>query len=184
MQKNYDDNFISKFIYNPLEQLQNRIHLKDIGQEDTIILNILLTLLKIILYSYMRIVIDIELDGCHIYNYPDQIFKLNINYDKEYNMHFKTNLLFYIPTDKIHYDDTNTNFNPTEYPVIFDNCQKATLKYTDVITRHSFTSTINLKKYYSKDFKKKIKPIDYISFKNKYLKYKQKYFNLKSNNIQ
>ena len=60
MQKNYDDNFISKFIYNPLEQLQNRIHLKDIGQENTIILNILLTLLKIILYSYMRIVIDIR----------------------------------------------------------------------------------------------------------------------------
>ena len=183
LQKNYDDNFISKFIYNPLEQVQNPIHLTDIGPEDTIILNILLTLLKIILYSYMRIVIDIELDGCHIYNYPDQIFKLNINYDKEYNMHFKTNLLFYIPTDKIHYDDTNTYFNPTDYPGIFDNCQKATLKYTDVKTRHSFTSTINLKKYYSKDFKKKIKPIDYISFKNKYLKYKQKYFNLKSNNI-
>jgi hypothetical protein len=97
-------------------------------------------------------------------------------------MHFKTNLLFYIPTEKIYYDATNTYFNPTSYPAIFDSCQKDTSKYNDIKARHSFTS-INLEKYYSKDFKKNIKPIDYISFKNKYLKYKQKYFNLKSNNI-
>jgi hypothetical protein len=182
LQKNYDDNFISKFIYNPLEQLQSPIELKTISEENKKILEILLKLLKIILYSYMRIVINIELNDCHIYEYPDQIFKLNINYDKEYNMHFKTNLLFYIPTEKIYYDATNTYFNPTSYPAIFDSCQKDTSKYNDIKARHSFTS-INLEKYYSKDFKKNIKPIDYISFKNKYLKYKQKYFNLKSNNI-
>jgi hypothetical protein len=150
---------------------------------EKVILEMLLMLLKILLYSYMRIVLDATLADCYIYNSQGITLNFNIRFGDVYSFQFKTNYMFFIPLDKIYFDYTYTHMD-TKYIIdmfgqISTTIQQVNQYLTNFISTHEITSIIDLNKYYIENFISEIKPIEYISFKNKYLKYKQKYLNLK-----